>query len=38
MVIFLNPALVLLRQSLKKSSNGQKLNFFHHLYLYKGLI
>ncbi|CAB5496158.1 hypothetical protein THERMOT_463 [Bathymodiolus thermophilus thioautotrophic gill symbiont] len=33
---FLN--LVLLRQGLKKSLIGQKLNFANHPYLYKGLI
>ncbi|CAB5496859.1 hypothetical protein THERMOT_593 [Bathymodiolus thermophilus thioautotrophic gill symbiont] len=30
---FLNPALVLLGQDLRKLSSGQKLNFANHLYL-----
>ncbi|WP_164707567.1 hypothetical protein [Bathymodiolus thermophilus thioautotrophic gill symbiont] len=34
---FLNPALVLLRQGLRKSPSGQKLNFANHPYLCKGL-
>jgi hypothetical protein len=34
---FLNPALALLGQGLKKSPIGQKLNFANHPYLYKGL-
>ncbi|WP_202752512.1 JDVT-CTERM domain-containing protein [Bathymodiolus thermophilus thioautotrophic gill symbiont] len=38
MVIFLNPALALLGQGLRKSPIGQKLNFANHPYLCKGLI
>jgi hypothetical protein len=34
---FLNPALVLLGQGLKKSPIGQKLDFTNHPYLCKGL-
>ncbi|CAB5498115.1 hypothetical protein [uncultured Gammaproteobacteria bacterium] len=34
---FLNPALVLLGQGLKKSPIEQKLGFANHPYLYKGL-
>ncbi|WP_122951848.1 hypothetical protein [Bathymodiolus thermophilus thioautotrophic gill symbiont] len=34
---FLNPALALLRQGLRKSPSGQKLNFANHSYLCKGL-
>jgi hypothetical protein len=34
---FLNPALVLLGQGLKKSPIGQKLDFANHPYLCKGL-
>ncbi|VVH63855.1 hypothetical protein BSPWISOX_299, partial [uncultured Gammaproteobacteria bacterium] len=34
---FLNPALALLGQGLKKSPIGQKLDFANHLYLCKGL-
>jgi antitoxin VapB len=34
---FLNPALALLRQGLKKSPIGQKLDFTNHPYLCKGL-
>ncbi|WP_143108600.1 hypothetical protein [Bathymodiolus thermophilus thioautotrophic gill symbiont] len=34
---FLNPALALLGQGLRKSPSGQKLNFANHPYLYKGL-
>ncbi|CAC9591497.1 hypothetical protein, partial [uncultured Gammaproteobacteria bacterium] len=34
---FLNPALALLGQGLKKSPIGQKLDFANHSYLYKGL-
>ncbi|CAC9484840.1 hypothetical protein [uncultured Gammaproteobacteria bacterium] len=33
---FLNPALALLGQGLKKSPIGQKLGFSNHPYLYKG--
>ena len=35
---FLNPALALLGQDLRKSPSGQKLNFDNHPYLCKGLI
>jgi hypothetical protein len=35
---FLNPALALLGQGLKKSPIGQKLDFANHPYLCKGLI
>ncbi|VVH62681.1 hypothetical protein BSPWISOX_960, partial [uncultured Gammaproteobacteria bacterium] len=35
---FLNPALTLLGQGLKKSPIGQKLDFANHPYLCKGLI
>jgi hypothetical protein len=35
---FLNPALALLGQGLKKSSIGQKLDFDNHPYLCKGLL
>ncbi|WP_158009503.1 hypothetical protein [Bathymodiolus thermophilus thioautotrophic gill symbiont] len=35
---FLNPALALLEQGLRKSPSGQKLNFANHSYLYKDLI
>ena len=35
---FLNPALALLGQGLKKSPIGQKLDFTNHPYLCKGLI
>ncbi|CAB5500929.1 hypothetical protein THERMOT_1328 [Bathymodiolus thermophilus thioautotrophic gill symbiont] len=35
---FLNPALALLGQGLRKSPSGQKLNFANHSYLCKGLI
>ncbi|OJA03708.1 hypothetical protein, partial [Bathymodiolus thermophilus thioautotrophic gill symbiont] len=35
---FLNPALVLPGQGLRKSPSGQKLNFANHPYLYKGLL
>ncbi|WP_164707668.1 hypothetical protein [Bathymodiolus thermophilus thioautotrophic gill symbiont] len=35
---FLNPALALLGQGLRKSSSGQKLNFANHPYLCTGLI
>jgi len=35
---FLNPALALLGQGLRKSPSGQKLNFANHPYLCKGLI
>ncbi|OJA03723.1 hypothetical protein, partial [Bathymodiolus thermophilus thioautotrophic gill symbiont] len=35
---FLNPALALTRQGLRKLPIGQKLNFSNHLYLCKGLI
>jgi hypothetical protein len=38
LAISLNPALVLLRQNLKKSPIGQKLNFVNHPYLCKGLL
>ncbi|CAB5498909.1 hypothetical protein THERMOT_943 [Bathymodiolus thermophilus thioautotrophic gill symbiont] len=38
MVIFLNPALALIRQGLRGLPSGQKLNFAHHPYLCKGLI
>jgi hypothetical protein len=34
---FLNPALALLGQGLKKSPIGQKLDFANHSYLCKGL-
>ncbi|AYQ56039.1 hypothetical protein MS2017_0289 [Bathymodiolus thermophilus thioautotrophic gill symbiont] len=34
---FLNPALALLGQGLRKSPIGQKLNFANHPYLCKGL-
>ncbi|WP_139458409.1 hypothetical protein [Bathymodiolus thermophilus thioautotrophic gill symbiont] len=34
---FLNPALALLGQGLRKSPSGQKLNFANHPYLCKGL-
>jgi hypothetical protein len=34
---FLNPALALLGQGLKKSPSGQKLDFANHPYLRKGL-
>jgi hypothetical protein len=34
---FLNPALALLGQGLKKSPSGQKLDFANHPYLCKGL-
>ncbi|CAC9445937.1 hypothetical protein BSPLISOX_822 [uncultured Gammaproteobacteria bacterium] len=37
MAIFLNPALALLGQGLKKSPIGQKLDFANHPYLCKGL-
>ncbi|CAB9540663.1 hypothetical protein BROOK1789B_1368 [Bathymodiolus brooksi thiotrophic gill symbiont] len=37
MVIFLNPALALLGQSLKKIPSSQKLNSVNHPYLCKGL-
>jgi hypothetical protein len=36
-VIFLNLALALLGQGLKKSPIGQKLDFANHSYLYHGL-
>ncbi|AYQ55910.1 hypothetical protein MS2017_0152 [Bathymodiolus thermophilus thioautotrophic gill symbiont] len=35
---FLNPALALLGQGLRKSPSGQKLNFANHPYLCKGLL
>ncbi len=35
---FLNPALALLGQGLKKSPIGQKLDFANHPYLCKGLV
>jgi hypothetical protein len=35
---FLNPALALLGQGLKKSPIGQKLDFVNHSYLCKGLV
>ncbi|VVM25360.1 hypothetical protein BSPWISOXPB_3415 [uncultured Gammaproteobacteria bacterium] len=35
---FLNPALALLGQGLKKSPIGQKLDFANHPYLCKGLL
>jgi hypothetical protein len=35
---FLNPALALLEQGLKKSPIGQKLDFANHPYLCKGLL
>ncbi|CAB5499936.1 hypothetical protein THERMOS_1117 [Bathymodiolus thermophilus thioautotrophic gill symbiont] len=35
---FLNPALALLGQGLRKSPSGQKLNFANHSYLCKGLL
>jgi hypothetical protein len=35
--VFLNPALALLGQGLKKSPIGQKLDFANHPYLCKGL-
>ncbi|CAB5497102.1 hypothetical protein [Bathymodiolus thermophilus thioautotrophic gill symbiont] len=35
---FLNPALALLRQGLRKLPSGYKLNFANHPYLCKGLI
>jgi hypothetical protein len=35
---FLNPALALLGQGLKKSPIGQKLDFANHSYLCKGLL
>ncbi len=35
---FLNPALALLGQGLKKSPSGQKLDFANHPYLCKGLL
>jgi len=34
---FLNPALALLEQGLRKSPSGQKLNLANHPYLRKGL-
>ncbi|WP_122951311.1 hypothetical protein [Bathymodiolus thermophilus thioautotrophic gill symbiont] len=34
---FLNPALALLGQGLRKSPSGKKLNFANHPYLYKSL-
>jgi hypothetical protein len=35
---FLNPALALLGQGLKKSPSGWKLDFANHPYLFKGLL